>query len=875
MEYKKREPLNRVSRLLVSVLLFSLLSPLIATQQAMAAGPADIDRGLLLWLDASDVDNDQNTSNPANGTAVRIWRDKSGNGNDAVADLANQETPTMRTSSRINNGPALNFVWRANALGSVYRVPNVDIRAGRRADVTVFTVYRAETATAGRLYGMWGQDNGAWDRFAICCGYQSTAARGVIGLPPGGFGVNGAGEGTRLLTVAYDGETRTASGTTTNYGPTNGSSVWFEGGRIHTFTDSTTASTADGPGDIGAKPDFRIGWDGDDSAFNGLIAEVIIYDRVLTNDEIVSVSSYLGNKYNLKLAPTPVTLDATSIESRTATLNGTVDPNNDTTTVVSFVYSTNSSTLETTTGTSITASPNSISGSSAVSVSALVSGLSPATTYFYRLYAQNSSGFNYGATLSFTTQDPSVVTSCTGAGVIQNGSFENLTGSEQYIDGSFPLGWRTTALATRSNGSKAAIESWNNLGVDRARVSISSPSDASSADGSVIAEIAADNGGDSSTAVRQGLYQDVSTIPNVRVFWSYWHHFRSGGSNNNPQVSVFRAAPAPNNRPQANIWTATEQATPFGTAVSDITTVYDTVTTLTAWQQSQGTFLPSTTSTRFLFQNVQSPDSGYGNLIDDVRFTTFSACPITVSVIAGRTSNFVIQNSEQTSVNPRYFGPLGTTVNSLSSIPNGISISVSNVVNTSSTFSILSNSVGTYNANYRISFPFGGSTYTSTSTLTVNVLPEVTVSRPASVPFDPTLQSKLLPGLVLRNASNAYLCVDQVSNSAGANLTTPTVSISQGSTVPGVEVISTGPPLVDSGTVTGLNLQSRQIRIVSLSGPLGKGGSKYLRFRASSIDNTDGVAPSCANGVSFVVEFRRIQLTQKRSFTVPQSNGRR
>jgi hypothetical protein len=207
-------------------------------------------------------------------------------------------------------------------------------------------------------------------------------------------------------------------------------------------------------------------------------------------------------------------------------------------------------------------------------------------------------------------------------------------------------------------------------------------------------------------------------------------------------------------------------------------------------------------------------------------------------------------------------------------VASGLTASVSNVANTSSTFSLSASATGTYSANYRVTYPFGSETFTTTSTLTVEVVPEVTATYPSYIPFDPNLTSKELPGIRFATATNAYVCFDQVANSSGSAISPTTVSVGQSSLASNVSLVSTGPPLIDTGTVGGLTIQSRFIRVTANSGVLGSGGSKFLRVRASSIDNTDGVAASCANGVSFVIEFRPVKATQTRRYLVPLKNGR-
>lgn len=398
---------HRLSKIIICSLLsvfFTVIPPVVLTKfQPAFANPGGISSAPLLWLDATDIDSNTATNNPADSATVSTWSDKSPYGNNATV-LAGQGTPTYSATSGINNGPAIRFTRFADDSGTVFVAPNVDIRAGVRPDITIFAVYRAINPVNGDLFGIWGNDNGAWDRFAICCGFQA-ADRGVIGLPPSGYPIDGAGTGTRLLTVVYDGTLTGSSPTQTNSGPTNGSSVWFEGGRVTTFTDNTTGNTQSDspPSSVGSKSNIRIGWDGDGSAFNGWISELIIFGTALSSADIVTVSNYLGKKYDLTIAPTPVTLAATSVDTTTAILNGTVNAHRDTTTSITIKYSTDSSTVTSGSGTSPTVSPSQAGGNTDVAVSAAITGLSPGTTYWFRVSATNAKGTNSGALESFTT----------------------------------------------------------------------------------------------------------------------------------------------------------------------------------------------------------------------------------------------------------------------------------------------------------------------------------------------------------------------------------------------------------------------------------------------------------------------------------------
>ena len=95
-------------------------------------------------------------------------------------------------------------------------------------------------------------------------------------------------------------------------------------------------------------------------------------------------------------APTVTTGSATSVSSDSATLNGTVNPNGQTTTYC-FEYG-----VDTSYG-STTSSASAGSGNSAISVNAAISGLTSDTTYHYRLVATNSSGTSNGDDKTFST----------------------------------------------------------------------------------------------------------------------------------------------------------------------------------------------------------------------------------------------------------------------------------------------------------------------------------------------------------------------------------------------------------------------------------------------------------------------------------------
>jgi uncharacterized protein (TIGR02145 family) len=99
-------------------------------------------------------------------------------------------------------------------------------------------------------------------------------------------------------------------------------------------------------------------------------------------------------------APIVSVSSATNINSTIATLNGNVNPNSLSTTVI-FEYGTTLSY-----GNIVTASPSPINGSSPVSFTAHISGLIANITYYVRAIATNSMGTSYSNELSFKTLFP-------------------------------------------------------------------------------------------------------------------------------------------------------------------------------------------------------------------------------------------------------------------------------------------------------------------------------------------------------------------------------------------------------------------------------------------------------------------------------------
>jgi len=125
------------------------------------------------------------------------------------------------------------------------------------------------------------------------------------------------------------------------------------------------------------------------------------------------------------------TTAASNITSSSATLNGTVNPNGLTTTV-HFEYGLTTSYGHTTANRNFT-------GNTTQAVSANITGLTPNTTYHFRIVGTNSGGTHFGNDRTFTTLSP------TGPPVVATTATTNVASFSAALNGSvYPHGLTTS-----------------------------------------------------------------------------------------------------------------------------------------------------------------------------------------------------------------------------------------------------------------------------------------------------------------------------------------------------------------------------------------------------------------------------------------------
>lgn len=141
---------------------------------------------------------------------------------------------------------------------------------------------------------------------------------------------------------------------------------------------------------------------GNNSTTNSMVPVLVATTALKTGERIVGGLSGLWSWHNFALVASPppplaTTLATTGETDTGATMRGNVSANG-TSTSVSFEYG-----LTTAYGTTVTASPATLTGTTATAVSATLSGLLSGTTYHYRVVATSNGGTVTGDDLTFTT----------------------------------------------------------------------------------------------------------------------------------------------------------------------------------------------------------------------------------------------------------------------------------------------------------------------------------------------------------------------------------------------------------------------------------------------------------------------------------------
>ena len=200
------------------------------------------------------------------------------------------------------------------------------------------------------------------------------------------------------------------------------------------YSTSSSLSNCSGATSVGASPSTATGSSAtaETATLSSLAPDTQYYfqiEAVSTGGSYTTYGSVL-NFTTTTEASTATTNAATSVTATGATLNGSVNDENNASTTVTFCYSTSSSLSNCSGATSVGASPSTTTGNSATAETATLSSLAPNTKYYFQIEAVSTSGnyTTYGSVLNFTTTTEAptattnAATSVTATGATLNGS---------------------------------------------------------------------------------------------------------------------------------------------------------------------------------------------------------------------------------------------------------------------------------------------------------------------------------------------------------------------------------------------------------------------------------------------------------------------
>ncbi|MGE3632241.1 MAG: beta strand repeat-containing protein, partial [Sandaracinaceae bacterium] len=319
--------------------------------------------------------------------------------------------------------------------------------------------YRYSTTNPGSCNDTFGMRAPATSGTLLGAGMADVPfPRAITGLTPGAtyyycaIASNSAGTGYgsvlsfTALAAAPTVSTNAASGLTTTSATLNGSANpngasttgWFRMDTVSPGTCNDTFGTR-----VPASGGTSLGAGNASVAYSQTVAvtagTTYYYCALAANS--VDTSFGAVRTFTAPAPPTTNTFAATPVTATTATLNGNVNPNGFTTTGWFRYSTTDPGTCSDTFGTRAPSSGGSSLGAGTVATSygQAITGLSPATTYYFCAIASSSIGTTFGSVLSFTTPAaPPTVTTIAASSIAPTGAVLNATANP---NGSSTTGW--------------------------------------------------------------------------------------------------------------------------------------------------------------------------------------------------------------------------------------------------------------------------------------------------------------------------------------------------------------------------------------------------------------------------------------------------
>ena len=210
------------------------------------------------------------------------------------------------------------------------------------------------------------------------------------------------------------------------------------------------------------------------------------------------------------------------------------------------------------------------------------------------------------------------------------------------------------------------------------------------------------------------LYQDINVTSGDQMFWSVKHR---GRTDTNEEMKV-EIGPVGSLVQQTTIYkyapTNADKFVGYPTYDSTYSAVSRMITPLNSgWNRYEGAYTAGASGVlRFQFGAVQGGPFGpsFGNLLDDIQFTMFIACPAARTLEVGQTVSIDVSQA------PLSYGIRQT----LSGVSNSTA-PAGEVQTSGNTVTFTPTAAGTYTADYTVQMNFGGTIYSKTAQLTYTV----------------------------------------------------------------------------------------------------------------------------------------------------------
>ncbi len=236
--------------------------------------PGGVGADLQLWLKAD--------SGVSGAVPITNWADQSGSGITSTIS----GNPSLETES-MNFNPSVKFDPAGTSPNEDWIETSLSINADVYPELTVYAVYKPATDNSG---GVWGEDDGGWDRFLVDNAARASSLDQAVS--------NGSGTASNIASI-FPIEKPVITTVVFDEDQANGSFVYANFQEVRNFTSNHGSETSG---------NLFLGTIGIDNPslddFNGDISEIIVFSAIPTIQERQQIESYLAIKYGVTLDQT-------------------------------------------------------------------------------------------------------------------------------------------------------------------------------------------------------------------------------------------------------------------------------------------------------------------------------------------------------------------------------------------------------------------------------------------------------------------------------------------------------------------------------------------------------------------------------------------